>query len=385
MAEITACPYAKKCGGCRYIGTDYDKTLAIKKSRLDKILGSEIRVDGIVGMKNPYHYRNKAHWAFAPVWDGKRIRHEAGIYKEGTHKVVPIRECLIEDEEADSIMLDALMIARKYKMKLYDEDTGEGLLRHVLVRTARATGEVMVVLILASPVFPGKNNFVKLLRAKHPRISTILININNQKTSMVLGERNITAFGRGYIIDELCGKKFHISPNSFYQVNPVQTEKLYGEALRFADLHGNETVIDAYSGIGTVGIIAAGRSGHVTGVELNPAAVRDARTNAKINGIRNVSFIEGDAGEYLDGMAADRARADVIFMDPPRNGASERFIDSAAAARPSRIIYISCEPETLARDLRRFKKHGYRAQRAQAFDMFPFTENIETCVLLRRQ
>lgn len=385
MAEITACPYAKKCGGCRYIGSDYEKTLEIKKKKVEKMLGPEIHVRGIVGMEDPYHYRNKAHWAFQPVWDGKRIRHEAGIYKEGTHKVVPIRECLIEDEEADSIMRDALMIARKYKMKIYDEDTGEGLLRHVLVRTAHATGEIMVVLILASPVFPGKNNFVKLLRAKHPRISTIVINVNDQKTSMVLGERNITAFGRGYIIDELCGKKFHISPNSFYQVNPVQTEKLYGEALRIADLHGKETVIDAYSGIGTVGIIAAAHAGQVTGIELNPAAVRDARTNAKINGIRNASFIEGDAGEYLDAMAADRARADVIFMDPPRSGASERFIRSAAAARPSRIVYISCEPETLARDLAEFRRLGYRAKEAMAFDMFPFTENIEVVLKAERE
>ena len=195
MAEIKTCPYVKKCGACRTIGQDYEKTLEEKRAKLDDLLRPVVRVPEIVGMEDPYHYRNKVHWAFQVVYDGHRLRHEAGIYKEGTHKVVPIRECLIEDEEADAIMRDILLIARKYKMKIYDEDTGEGLLRHVLIRTAHATGQIMVVLVLASPVMPGKNNFVKILRAKHPGIETIVINVNKEKTSMILGERESNAYG----------------------------------------------------------------------------------------------------------------------------------------------------------------------------------------------
>ena len=385
MAEIKTCPYVKKCGACRTIGQDYEKTLEEKRAKLDDLLRPVVRVPEIVGMENPYHYRNKVHWAFQAVYDGRRMRHEAGIYKEGTHKVVPIRECLIEDEEADAIMRDILLIARKYKMKIYDEDTGEGLLRHVLIRTAHATGQIMVVLVLASPVMPGKNNFVKILRAKHPRIATIVINVNKEKTSMILGERESNAYGKGWIEDELCGKRFRISSKSFYQVNSVQTEKLYRQAIEYAHLNGHETVIDAYCGIGTIGICASHGAERVIGIEQNEDAVRDAEINAKQNNVKNIAFVNADAGEYLTDLAEEHKKTDVIFLDPPRQGATEAFLEAAVRTSPGRIVYISCGPESLLRDLKWLKKHGYKAKEAKAFDLFPFTDHIETVVLLGKQ
>lgn len=385
MTETKKCPYAKKCGGCRYIGTDYDKTLKRKLSKMKTLMGQLAPVEEIVGMEDPYHYRNKVHWAFAHVWDGKRTRHEAGIYAEGSHKVIPIKECLIENEEADAIIRDIVLIARRYKMRIYDEDTGEGLLRHVLVRTAHTTGQIMVVLVLSSPVMPGKNNFVKLLRKNHPRIETIVINVNDQKTSMILGGRESNAYGKGYIEDELCGKRFRISSKSFYQINSVQTEKLYLEAIAWANLTGQETVVDAYCGIGTIGICASDQAKEVIGCELNPDAARDAISNAKRNDVKNLRIFHEDAEDFLTELAAEGKRTDVIFLDPPRSGSTETFLKAAAATSPKRIVYISCGPESLVRDLKVLKKLGYEAERAKAFDLFPFTDHTENLVLLTKR
>jgi 23S rRNA (uracil1939-C5)-methyltransferase len=273
---------------------------------------------------------------------------------------------------------------RSFKIKVYDEDSDYGLLRHVLVRTARATGQIMVVLVLVSPILPGKNNFVKELVRRHPEITTILINVNDEKTSMVLGERETVIYGKGYIEDVLMGRKFRISAKSFYQINPVQTEKLYKKAIELANLTGRERVIDAYCGIGTIGICASARAKEVIGVELNPDAVRDAVKNARANDVKNISFYKNDAGVFLNAMAEQREKAEVVFMDPPRSGSTKEFMDSAAAMSPGRIVYISCEPETLARDLAYLNEKGYRAREAWAFDMFPFTKNVEAVVLLSK-
>lgn len=366
------------------IGQDYRETLGRKRKKLENLLGPIVHVPEIVGMKDPYHYRNKVHRTFAYVFDGKRTRHEAGIYAEGTHKVIPVDSCLIENEKADEIVRDIVQIARRYKMKIYDEDTGEGLLRHVLIRTAHATGQVMVVLVLSSPVMPGKKNFVSLLRKKHPEIVSVIINVNREKTSMVLGERESNAFGKGYIEDILCGKRFRISSKSFYQVNSEQTEKLYRTAIEWADLKGKETVIDAYCGIGTIGICAADKAEKVIGCELNPDAVRDAAVNAHLNHLENVRFVNEDAGEFLNTWISEHNRADVIFLDPPRSGSSEEFLRSAAAAQPDRMIYISCGPESLLRDLKLLKKLGYEAEKAEAFDLFPFTKHSEVLCRLSK-
>ena len=240
----------------------------------------------------------------------------------------------------------------------------------------------MVVLVTGSPIFPSKNNFVKALRKAHPEITTVVLNVNDRQTSMVLGDREKPIFGPGFIKDRLCGCMFRISPKSFYQVNPVQTEILYQTAIDYAGLTGKETVIDAYCGIGTIGLIAAKKAGKVIGVELNKDAVKDARINAKENKITNVAFYQGDAGRFMVEMAAKGEKADVVFMDPPRSGSTEEFMDAVAILNPDRVVYVSCNPETLARDLAYFKKKGYRAEKAWAVDQFPATSHVETVILM---
>ena len=243
----------------------------------------------------------------------------------------------------------------------------------------------MVVLVTGSPIFPSKNNFVKALRKSHPEITTVVLNVNDRQTSMVLGDREKPIFGPGFIKDRLCGCMFRISPKSFYQVNPVQTEILYQTAIDYAGLTGKETVIDAYCGIGTIGLIAAKKAGKVIGVELNKDAVKDARINAKENKITNAAFYQGDAGRFMVEMAAKGEKADVVFMDPPRSGSTEEFMDAVAILNPDRVVYVSCNPETLARDLAYFKKKGYRAEKAWAVDQFPATSHVETVCLLSRK
>ena len=242
----------------------------------------------------------------------------------------------------------------------------------------------MVVLVVASPVFPSKNNFVKALRKLHPEITTVILNVNDRKTSMVLGERNITLYGKGYIEDQLCGCTFRVSPSSFYQVNPVQTEKLYQKAIELAALTGNERIIDAYCGIGTIGLIASRYAREVISVELNKDAVRDAIVNAKRNAVKNVKFCQADAGEFMVNMAERGEHVDVVFMDPPRAGSDEAFLSSVVKLQPEKVVYISCNPETLARDLKYLAKKGYRAVTAVPEDQFPWTEHVESVVLMSK-
>jgi 23S rRNA (uracil1939-C5)-methyltransferase len=245
----------------------------------------------------------------------------------------------------------------------------------------------MVTLVCTDPVFPSKNNFVKAIRKNHPAISTVILNINDKSTSMVLGERNITLYGRGYIEDELCGCRFRISPGSFYQVNPPQTQILYDTAIRYAHLTGHETVMDAYCGTGTIGIIASGHAGRVYGVELNKDAVRDAIWNARRNDVKNIRFVNKDAGEYMNELSqsGENELPDVVILDPPRTGTTQEFIDAAARMAPDRIVYVSCGPDTLARDLKLFRRKGYKALEAQPVDLFPFTEHVETVCCLYHQ
>lgn len=379
--DILKCPVAKKCGGCQYQGMSYEKQLKIKQEKVKKLLEPFGKVDRIVGMEYPYYYRNKVHAVFDRLRNGTVI---SGIYQEGTHKVVPVTECLIEDRKSDAVINDIRGLLKSFRIQPYNEDTGYGLLRHVLVRRGFTTGQIMVVLVLGSPILPSKNNFVKALRKLHPEITTVIINVNNKKTSMVLGEREIVIYGKGYIEDVLCGCTFRISAKSFYQVNPVQTEVLYKKAMEYAQLTGKERVVDAYCGIGTIGMIAAARAGEVIGVELNPDAVKDAVRNAKSNGIRNIRFFQADAGEFMSSMAMRREKADVVFMDPPRSGSTEKFMASAVRLSPEKIVYISCGPETLARDLKYLTKHGYRMEKACPVDMFPFTAHVEAVCLLKK-
>ena len=377
------CPVRKKCGGCSLLEMEYSEQLKRKEDFVRKTLKGIVKPEAIIGMENPWHYRNKIHASFARKRDGSIV---SGIYEEGTHRLVPVEDCLIQDERANRIVRDLCGLFESFKIKVYNEDTGYGLVRHVLIRTGHVSGEVMVVLVCVSPVFPSKRNFVNALRKLHPEVTTVVLNVNDRRTSMVLGKRDIVLYGKGYIEDQLCGCTFAVSPQSFYQVNPIQTEILYRKAIEFADLHGTEKVLDAYCGTGTIGLIAAEYAGEVTGVELNPEAVRNAVSNAKRNQRKNIRFVQGDAGEYMQKMAAQRETMDVVLMDPPRAGSDEAFLSSLVTLAPEKVVYISCNPVTLARDLKYLGKHGYRAKRAVPVDMFPWTaeEHVETVVLLSR-
>ena len=371
----------KRCGGCQLLGVDYKVQIKRKQKQLEELLGGLCPVRGMIGMENPFHYRHKVHAVFSHDRRGNAI---SGIYQENTHKVVPVERCLIEDEQADAIIGTIRGMLRSFKIRTYDEDTEYGLLRHVLIRKGYATGEIMVVLVTASPVFPSRNNFVRALREKHPEITTIIQNINGRGTSMVLGDRENVLYGKGYIEDVLCGFRFRISSRSFYQVNPAQTELLYGKALELAGLTGRETVIDAYCGTGTIGIIASGQAGRVIGVELSRDAVRDAVSNAKRNQIKNIQFYCEDAERFLLDMAAKGEQADVVIMDPPRSGSTEAFMDAIARMGARRVVYVSCNPETLARDVRYMRKLGYVGKEAWGVDLFPFTRHVECVVLMSK-
>ncbi|MDD3339787.1 MAG: 23S rRNA (uracil(1939)-C(5))-methyltransferase RlmD [Lachnospiraceae bacterium] len=377
----SACPYDRRCGGCQYQDTPYKEQLKKKQKTVEKLLSPLCAVKPIAGMKDPLHYRNKVSAAFGRLRNGTYI---SGVYEENSHRIVPIEECLIEDQKADAIIGTIRGMLKSFKIHTYDEDTGYGLLRHVLVRVGRHSGQIMVVLVLASPILPSKNNFVKALRKEHPEITTIVINVNDKQTSMVLGNKETAIYGKGYIEDSLCDATFRISPKSFYQINPAQTEVLYKKALSLAELTGKERIVDAYCGIGTIGIIAAPHAKEVISVELNRDAVRDAVQNAKKNEIKNISFYQADAGKFMTQMAQQGEHVDVVLMDPPRAGSDEAFMASVVKLSPNRVVYISCNPETLARDLQYFDKHGYKAKEAWPVDMFPFCWDVETVCLLSK-
>ncbi len=375
------CPYSKKCGACQMIDIPYKEQLEKKHKRVTELLGKYGKVEPFIGMEKPEHYRCKVHAVFTHDRKGTPL---SGIYKEGSHEVVPVEKCLLENEKADEIISTIRSMLKSFKIKTYDEDNGYGLFRHVLIRVGHNTGEIMVVLVLTSPILPSKNNFVKALLKEHPEITTIVLNVNDKHTSMILGEKEKSIYGPGFIYDEVCGMRFKISPKSFYQVNPVQTELLYGKAVELAGLSGKETVLDCYCGVGTIGIIAAPHAGEVISVEINKDAVRDARLNAKLNEIKNITVYENDASRFMVQMADAGDHADVVFMDPPRSGSTEVFLNSMFKLSPERIVYISCSPDSLANDLEIITKNGYKADRIIPVDMFPFTRGVETVVLLSK-
>lgn len=378
MTEEKKCPLYKKCGGCQLQNLSYAEQLKFKQRKVEKLLGEFAHVEPIIGMAEPYHYRNKVQAAFATARNGKII---SGVYQSGTHSIVCVDSCLTEDRKADEIIVSIRNMLKSFRIQPYDERSG-GTLRHVLVKRGFKTNQIMVVLVTSGPIFPAKNNFVKALRKEHPDITTIVHNINPYQTSLVLGERENVLYGTGKIEDELCGLTFRISPRSFYQINPVQTEVLYNTAMEYAGMTGSEKVIDAYCGIGTIGLVASKRAGEVIGVELNRDAVHDAIANAKRNGIKNVRFFCDDAGEFMLGMAQDGEKADIVFMDPPRAGSDECFLSSLVTLAPKKVVYISCNPETQQRDLRFLTKRGYKVEKIQPVDMFPHTNHVETVVLL---
>ena len=376
------CPRYRDCGGCQLQETPYAKQLEMKQKQVNQLLGKFCTVHPILGMEHPFHYRNKVHAVFTHDRKGNPV---SGVYREGTHEVIPVDSCLIEDQKADEIIVSIRSLLKSFKIKTYDEDTDFGLLRHVLIRKGFHSGEIMVVLVLASPILPSKKNFINALRKIHPEITTIVLNVNDRFTSMVLGDKEQVIYGKGFIEDTLCGKKFRISSKSFYQVNPIQTEKLYEKAIACANLTGKETILDAYCGIGTIGLVASDHAKEVIGIELNKDAVKDAKFNAKINNVNNVKFYAGDAGECMVDMAEDGMKFDVVFMDPPRSGSDEKFLSSLVKVGPEKIVYVSCNPVTLERDLQYLRKKGYQAKGAWPVDMFPWTNHVETVCLLSRK
>lgn len=375
------CPHYKKCGGCQLQNMPYERQLSFKQVKVIKLLGRYHHVCEIIGMDNPYHYRNKVQAAFGER-GGQII---SGVYQSSTHNIVSVDSCMIEDQKADEIIVTIRKLLKSFKLRAFNDVSMKGFLRHVLIKRGFSSGEIMVVLVTAVPDFPKQSQFVNALLGRHPEITTVVQNINNKRTSLVLGEQSRVLYGSGYIEDDLCGFRFRISPKAFYQINPIQTQVLYTKAIEYAELTGNEKVLDAYCGTGTIGIIASKKAKSVTGVELNPDAIGDAKINAGLNNVDNIEFFCDDAGKFMVNSANRGAEYDVVIMDPPRAGASLEFLRSLTILAPQKVVYISCNPETQARDLSFLTRKGYKVRKIQPVDMFPHTEHVETVVLLSRQ
>ncbi len=380
--NTNACPLYKKCGGCQLQNLSYEQQLKFKQVKVIKLLGSYCHVDEIIGMDKPYNYRNKVQAAFCNDRRGNII---SGVYQSSSHKVVAVEKCMLEDEKADEIIATVRKLLKSFKFKAYNEDTRQGFLRHVLVKRGFKSGQIMVVLVTGTAEFPKKRSFVNALLSRHPEITTIVWNYNPKKTSLVLGEKEEVLFGSGKIEEQLGKFTFRISPKAFYQINPVQTQVLYNKAIEFADLKGEETVIDAYCGTGTIGIFASDFAKQVIGVELNPDAIKDAKENAKLNKVKNIRFYNADAGEFMVEAAKAGEKVDVVIMDPPRSGSSKEFLSSLVTLSPEKAVYISCNPETQKRDLAYLVKNGYKVKKIQPVDMFPHTLHVETVVQLVRK
>lgn len=359
----------------------YEEQLKKKQKTVKKLLGNYGKVLPIIGMEEPWHYRNKVISTFA-LGPGRQLI--SGIYAQGSHYVIPVDSCLLHHRKLDEAVRAVRRAVRLCKYPPYDEDRKTGLVRHILVRYSLLTDEVLAVLVTASPILPGAKAFVKKVRELCPSVSTIVQNVNPRSTSAVLGFTEKVLWGKGYIVDQLCGVRFRISASSFYQVNPVQTEILYRTAIEAAGLDGTQSVLDAYCGVGTIGLCAAGKAKQVLGIEKNASAVRCAVQNAKENGIRNARFINADATAAIQKMAARGERADVVFLDPPRAGSTPEFLDAVSRMRPEKLVYISCNPETQQRDLEYLRKKGWQVRRIQPVDLFPHSGHVETVALLTR-
>ncbi len=377
---MRACPFSRKCSGCQLQNLTYPEQLKMKQVKLIRLLGRFCHVDEIIGMDNPINYRNKAQAMFG-FKNGKII---SGIYQSANGKIAEVEGCMLETDESQEIVKTVKRLAIKYKIKAYDLQSGKGFLRHILVREGFKTGQIMVVIVSANDAFFQKEAFAEDLVSAHKNITTVVWNINPTETPLFLGKKSVTLYGEGYIKDTLCDLEFRISPSSFYQVNPVQTEILYNTARNFADLNGEQAVLDAYCGTGTIGLTMAKNAKKVLGVEINADAIRDAKENATLNGIQNVEFYNEDAGEYISFLARKKEKIDVVITDPPRAGCSMKFLKSLIELSPKRAVYISCNPETLARDLNVLVKSGYRVKKIQGVDMFPHTNHIECVVALTR-
>ena len=453
------CAVDAQCGGCEAIAMPYEQQLLLKNAYVADLfdaadIAGNFELQPILGMENPFRYRNKIVSPFAP---GKKCKQQApaaasaaknaakknastkskskksqrglpceiltGMYAQGTHKLIPTTNCLIENEIGQRVVLAVKAIMKRHAMDPYNEDTGKGFVRHVVVRVGHASGEVLVTIVTNEEAFPAGKSFAKELIARVPQITTVVQNVNTRQTNVILGEKEHTLYGPGFILDTLCGLSFRISSQSFYQVNATQTEVLYNTAIALAGLSGTQTVIDAYCGTGTIGLVAASRgAARVIGVESNQRAVQDARENARHNGIKNATFVAADATQFMRDLAREgagsfgnllgegegegagaasaaapaasaaasaaaptpNAQELVLLMDPPRAGSTPEFLQAAAQLAPARIVYVSCNPETQVRDILLLQKYGYELQKVQPVDMFPHTAHVETVALLSK-
>ena len=374
------CKICTSCGGCQYQQLDYQAQLKYKTKRVKEALTriAKVKVDVLpcLGMDNPYNYRNKIQVPFSKDKNGKV---KFGFYKENSHIIMPIKECAIEDRRAAPILWDIKLLLEEMDIPVYNEDSGKGILRYVLIRTSHHYKELMVVLVTTQMNFPGQRNFINELVARHPEITTIVENVNSRHTNVILGNQEKVLYGLGHIKDDILGLTFEISAASFFQINPIQVEKLYTYALNLIDFSKKEVVLDAYSGVGTIGLIAAQNAKKVISVEINKSAHKNAIENAKRNNVDNIEFVCADAGEYISKTDED---IDILIMDPPRSGSDETFLSTVMSKKIKKIIYISCNPETLARDIE-FLSHMYKVNYVQPVDMFPMTAHVETVVSLR--
>lgn len=415
------CPVQNKCGACQLLTVPYEEQLFRKQQEMAELfqpfITENTTISPIAGMKSPFYYRNKVTSPYVPgkklpathqakraekttqsknkkgaKGKGASARHEilCGMYASGTHNVIPTDNCLLENKIAKRIVLAIKQLMQRYNMDPYNEDAGKGFVRHAVIRVGHASNEVLVTIVTNETAFPGSKNFCRELVKRVPEITTIVQNINTRQTNVILGQDEKTLYGPGFILDELCGLSFRISSHSFYQVNSTQTEVLYRLAIKMAQLTGTETVLDAYCGTGTIGLVAAkglpespeAHAVKVFGVDNIASAIKDAKNNAQHNGIENTQFITDDAGKFMIRLASEKEQLDVLLMDPPRAGANEDFLHATCTLKPRRIVYISCNPTTQQRDVAYLIKQGYSLKRIQPVDMFPHTEHTENICLL---
>lgn len=380
------CATYKRCGGCNLRHIDYEETLNIKQNTVqnlvNKTLNNKIKVEMTVGMGNPYNYRNKAQY---PVGFDKSGEPVMGVYAKRTHEIIPMRNCMIQNPVSEKIANVVLGFFIKNNIPIYNEKNGEGLLRHIVIKVGIKTHEIMCILVLNKKELKKEKELIKVLIREFPEIKTIVKNYNMKNTNVILGNENEVIYGDGYIYDELGDYTFKISPLSFYQINPIQTEALYNIAIEMADLKKTDTLFDLYCGIGTIGIFASPYVNRVYGIEIVKQAIEDAKENANINNIRNIEFFAGDVEKVFENVLKEHnVKPDVIFVDPPRKGLDKHTIENILNIKPEKIVYISCNPASLVRDLKLLEE-SYEIKKIQPVDMFPFTSHVECVAVMGRR
>lgn len=377
------CATYKRCGGCSLRHMTYEHTLKLKRqvvqNLVNKGLKEKVEVLETIGMENPYNYRNKAQYPVGLNSDGQP---EVGVFAQRTHTIIPIQTCLIQTEISQKIAKTIIDFVKEKNIQVYNEENQKGLLRHIVIKVGKYTNQVMCILVVNDSKFDQEQELVKLLCEKYPEIKTIVKNINNKNTNVILGKENINLYGNGYIEDKLGEYTFKISPMSFYQVNPVQAEILYTTAINQTNLDKNDILFDLYCGIGTIGISASKYVNKVYGIEIVPQAIEDAKENAKINDVKNIEFICGDVEVAFDELInKEKIVPSAIIVDPPRKGLDNKTVENIAKIKPAKLVYISCNPATMVRDLAKLEEI-YNIKTIQPVDMFPWTNGVESITIL---